>query len=309
MKFSILTLLSFILISGLLLSCEKDLNKVPVANAGDVANTKLPADSVLLTGTGTDADGKVVGYLWSKVSGPGAPVIMNSGSASTWISDLKAGEYIFQLMVTDEEGATGLDTVLVTVLPADTITLNINPSENQTEVHIWGNNTNKEQSGINSSEIGGVAWTHLGDDIAMRAALKFDLSNIPSTATIISAKLTLYSNPTPINGVSDRANSGTDNSLLIQQITSPWNPVSVTWINQPIATASNEIVIPHTSEAFLDLVDIDVTDFVSNMVTNNTNYGFLIRLKTESIYTSRIFASSKYSDEAKHPKLEILYTP
>jgi hypothetical protein len=50
-------------------SCKKDddtpPNKVPVVDAGSSKTITLPIDSVTLTGTGTDADGKVVAYLWS----------------------------------------------------------------------------------------------------------------------------------------------------------------------------------------------------------------------------------------------------
>lgn len=310
MNISKIIFLPFAFLSAsLLASCEKELwNKAPVVDAGDPITVNLPKNSTTLSATAADADGEIVSYLWSKVSGPGVPVIANPGSSSTVVGSLEAGEYVFQVMVTDDKGLTGVDTVSIIVLPAQVVSKIIQPGNNLSEVHIWGNNADKEQSGVNSVEIGGVAWTHYGDPIAMRAALKFDFSNIPSAATIVSAKLTLYSNPTPLNGVTDRANSGNDNTLLIQRITSSWVPSSVTWNNQPPATSDGQIVIPHTNEAFLDLVDIDVTDFVDNMIANDANYGFLIRLKTESIYTSRIFCSSKYTDASKHPKLEIIYT-
>lgn len=305
------TIVPFLLFFAFLfISCEKELlNKAPVVDAGDPITLNLPKSFASLSASATDVDGEIVSYLWSKVSGPGAPVIANPGSSSTMVGPLEAGEYVFQVMVTDDKGLTGVDTVSVTVLPAQVTSLIIQPTNNPSEVHIWGNNVNKEQSGVNVVEIGGVAWTHYGDPIAMRAALKFDLSGIPSSATIVGAKLTLYSNPTPLNGLTaEAANSGTDNSLLIQGITSSWTPNAVTWINQPPATSAGEILIPHTDKPFLDLVDINVTDLVKNMIANDANYGFLIRLKTEAAYTSRIFCSSKYTDAAKHPKLEIIYS-
>lgn len=63
-------------------SCQKNNdfveNKVPVADAGPSKTITLP-DSVVVTGTGTDADGKVVAYLWSQVSGPASSNIVNPG--------------------------------------------------------------------------------------------------------------------------------------------------------------------------------------------------------------------------------------
>jgi hypothetical protein len=83
---------------------------------------------------------------------------------------------------------------------------------------------------------------------------------------------------------------------------------TVKWNNQPSATTTGQITIPSTTQSRLDLPNIDVTAMVSNMVKNNANHGFFIRLQNEVIYTSRIFCSSKYADASKHPKLTIVYT-
>ena len=45
-------------------------NIPPVANAGVDNTITLPANSVTLSGSGTDADGTVVSYSWAKISGP-----------------------------------------------------------------------------------------------------------------------------------------------------------------------------------------------------------------------------------------------
>lgn len=144
----------------------------------------------------------------------------------------------------------------------------------------------------------------------MRAAFKFDLSSIPSTATVMSAKLSLYSNPTPTNGHHPDdlgANSGSNNAMLIQRITTSWTANAVTWNNQPASTNSHQVIIPHTSAAFLDLIDIDVTQLITDMTGTNTNNGFMIRLQNEVIYNSRVFCSSFYTTAEKHPKLVVTY--
>src|SRR5687768_12590075 len=99
------TLYPLVFFSMLLLavSCKKDdfeENKVPIADAGSPKTVTLP-DSVILTGTGTDADGKVVAYLWSQVSGPANSTIVNPGSMATITRFTVPGSYLFQLMVTD----------------------------------------------------------------------------------------------------------------------------------------------------------------------------------------------------------------
>jgi hypothetical protein len=152
------------------------------------------------------------------------------------------------------------------------------------------------------------AWTANGDAWTMRGLVKFDLSSIPSTATIKSANLYLYSNPAPTTGNLKDANYGS-NAFYIQQVTSSWTPNnSVTnWSNQPSVATANQILIPTTSQSQLDL-NVDVTAQVTSMVNNNANYGFMLKLQNEVTYTSRIFVSSHnqtYPD--KHPKLVVIY--
>ena len=89
-------------------------NQPPVANAGPDRVITLPKDSVILVGSGTDPDGTIVSYAWTKVSGTGGTIASPSAS-TTAITGLVAGIYKFVLTVTDNDGATGADTMQVTV--------------------------------------------------------------------------------------------------------------------------------------------------------------------------------------------------
>jgi hypothetical protein len=89
-------------------------NAVPLANAGPDKAIALPVNSVTLNGTGTDSDGSIASYLWTKVSG-GAATLTNANSANLTVSGLVAGVYTFRLTVTDNQGATGSDDVTVTM--------------------------------------------------------------------------------------------------------------------------------------------------------------------------------------------------
>ena len=51
-------------------------NIPPVANAGIDQTITLPTNIVLLNGSGTDADGTIVSYAWTKISGPSAGTIL-----------------------------------------------------------------------------------------------------------------------------------------------------------------------------------------------------------------------------------------
>src|SRR6185312_4727022 len=89
-------------------------NVPPTANAGTDQTITLPTSQVTLTGSGTDSDGSIGSYSWSKVSG-GTATITSASSATTTVTGLAAGVYVFRLTVTDNSGATGTDDVQVTV--------------------------------------------------------------------------------------------------------------------------------------------------------------------------------------------------
>ena len=95
-------------------------NIAPVAHAGNDQVITLPTSTVTLAGSGTDADGTISAYNWTKLSGsPASGTITNANAASTTVTSLAQGVYKFQLKVTDNKGATGLDTIQVTVNPAN----------------------------------------------------------------------------------------------------------------------------------------------------------------------------------------------
>ena len=292
-----------------LISCTKDddfiENKKPTVDAGPSKTFILPG-SETLTGTATDEDGKVVAYLWSQVSGPSATTIVTPGSASTLIKGFVEGNYVFQLMATDDKGATGVDTATVVVKPAPEQTITLTPMNNFD--YKISNLNGQDESHNTSPDLVLAAWTRNSLPYTVRSLFKFDLSNIPSTATIVSANLYLYSYPPPLlNGDVNNANSGTNNSFTVQQVTSNWSSTGVTWFNQPAITTSNQVVVPTTNQSSLDL-NLDVKNMVSSMVSGNSNYGFLLKLQSETIYTSRIFVSSNNTTyTTKHPKLVVVY--
>lgn len=91
-------------------------NPPPTANAGIDVFLKLPTDTVTLRGVGTD-DGFVASYKWTKVSGPTQFIIGNSQAATTLISGLVDGVYVFRLTVTDNGGLATTDDIMITVYP------------------------------------------------------------------------------------------------------------------------------------------------------------------------------------------------
>ncbi|HQW85120.1 MAG TPA: T9SS type A sorting domain-containing protein, partial [Ferruginibacter sp.] len=90
-------------------------NIPPTANAGPDKTVTLPDNSATLSGSGNDADGVITRYDWRQLSGPSNNVLFSLVNAVTYINNLIHGEYEFELMVTDNRGATAIDTVKVTV--------------------------------------------------------------------------------------------------------------------------------------------------------------------------------------------------
>ena len=106
----------------------------PIANAGEDQSIMLPTNTAVLNGNGNDPDGGSVTFLWSQRSGPNNATLTGSKTAKLTASNLIKGEYIFRLMVTDDENQTAYDEVKVSVLAQTTndFVLRINAGGPQT---------------------------------------------------------------------------------------------------------------------------------------------------------------------------------
>lgn len=304
----LLAVLSFsIFISG----CQKDPeafieNKPPTVFAGRDTTVELikSFSGLQLSGSANDTDGLVTGYLWSQYAGPNQSAIVSPASAATIVNGLTTGDYVFQLMAVDNDGATGLNFVSVKVIVPHVFIDTLNIKNNPTETVI-----NSREAGNNATlqELPPSYWTNSGTSVETRALLKFDFSRIPAGATVTSAKLSLYAVPNPLNGDGVRAHYGSNNAVYIKRITANWNTSSLTWSNQPATSLSNQVELPATSDSFKDYPNLDVTKMVQDMVANG-NYGMLLQLKNIQLYNIQNFASSKHADSSKHPKLIVEYT-
>jgi hypothetical protein len=121
-------------------------NVAPTANAGtdqtitDTDNSG--SESVTLNGSGsTDSDGTIVSYTWRE-SGS----VITSGVSPT--HSFSVGTHTVELTVTDDDGATAVDTVLITVEPANVApTANAGPNQTVTDT----NNSGAEPITLNGS--------------------------------------------------------------------------------------------------------------------------------------------------------------
>jgi dienelactone hydrolase len=85
-------------------------NKIPVCSAGADKTTSYTSLSV--TGSGTDSDGSIASYAWTKISGPSV-TMSSTTSACLKLSNMAKGTYLFRLRVTDNGGDSDSDYVKV----------------------------------------------------------------------------------------------------------------------------------------------------------------------------------------------------
>lgn len=95
-------------------------NIPPTVEAGENQIIQLPTNNTTVTAIGNDIDGTVVSYQWIKISG-GNATISSPNSPTTTITGLTQGAYVFQVTVTDNEGAIGTDTIVITILAAGAV--------------------------------------------------------------------------------------------------------------------------------------------------------------------------------------------
>jgi hypothetical protein len=91
-------------------------NALIKVHAGYDREITLPLSSMTLDGNGSS--GPIKSYLWTKIGGPGNPVLTNNTVRSPQVSGLTEGTYSFELLIKDSSDALYRDTVNLKVNPA-----------------------------------------------------------------------------------------------------------------------------------------------------------------------------------------------
>lgn len=157
--------------------------------------------------------------------------------------------------------------------------------------------------------IGAHAWTNTGIPDTGRTLLDFDLSFIPSNVAVTSAYLSMWNNPNTAYAYGQSSSLSGPNTGLLRRITSPWDENSVNWFSRPSVSTQNSITVPGPVGAYGDLLNIDVTTLVQDMLQNpTTSFGFEFKLLNEAYYRAVVLGSSDCDDETKTPRLEICYS-
>ena len=241
-------------------------NLPPAADAGGDKTITLPANSIVLNGSGTDSDGTIAGYLWTKVSG-GAATLTNDNTASLTASGLVAGTYVFRLTVTDDHGAQASDDATVIVNPAGT---NANPVANAGPDKIITLPTNSvviSGSGTDSDgSITAYAWTQVsGSSATMTNTSQPAVSLSDLVAGIFTFRLTVTDN---------QGATGSDDVIVVVNNSSTTHPLVAN--NDNASTGKNTSVTINVvandtdSEGTIDPGTVDLNTAIDGIQNTNS---------------------------------------
>lgn len=154
-----------------------------------------------------------------------------------------------------------------------------------------------------AANFGGAAQLHIDPDpnATARTYLRFDLSPIPSTATIQSATLTLC--PTQTNAVA------VGRIYKATRVTSAWDESAITWNDQP-SVAGDETASALVL-AGLSCVGYAVGDDVKMWIEEGVaNHGWQVGDTSENASGSGMtYGSRENSDSAVRPILTVTWVP
>lgn len=173
-------------------------------------------------------------------------------------------------------------------------------------LHSGGANGNANSNYGTHKLISGSGVTNSGLPVETRSLLSFDLSALPSNASISSAKLSLYGVNAPWTTSTTTHFPHGANQSILEEITQSWDENTVTWNNQPSVSSFGVINLPATTTNYQDFLNIDVTDAIIGL-QQGSNYGLRLSIINNIPYHRVYFGSSDQTDSSKRPKLVIEY--
>ncbi len=190
-----------------------------------------------------------------------------------------------------------------------TVTLN-----SSGDVEIWNNSTNDANKNYGACNI--IYVNGATSSPKQRDLIQFNVSSIPSGASITSATLRLVK----VGG------GNTSRAIAVYRITSPWtegtgdcngnSTADATWNNRTTSTAwgtaggdFNATAYATTNVAGNAAYTWTITSLVQEWVNaTNPNYGLMVKYETENVTDEKNFASEENNTTADRPQLIVTYT-
>ncbi len=296
------------------ISVSGEPNDPPTASAtANPTSGNVPL-TVNFTGSGSDTDGTIVSYSWDFGDGSSS---QEQNPSHTYNSP---GNYTATLTVTDDDGATGTDTISISVTLA--------PGQ---YISVFGDVTGSDYTGTCSDTFVNVGegsvnystnnlslntYTWPINTVANRIVIKWDVSAIPSNATIHSATLSLYMYGYEGSGGDDQYDISIHKIINHNPVISActWNTYDGVnaWTGgsnggaQDMAAAEDTNTIDKTAGYKSWTVTNMVQDWVSNPLSN---YGMMLDSdSTAASDSNRFFRPTEYSNPDQRPELVVTYS-
>ncbi len=175
-------------------------NSSPTANAGADKQIQLPTNSATINGSGSDTDGTITSYAWAKVSGVPAS-LTNATTPNLTVAGLVAGIYVYELTVTDNNGATASDQMTIEVLDAANSTPTADAGSDK-NIQLPLNTVNLTGSG---SDPDGTIATYLWEKLSGGSATITNANK--ATATVSNLSTGIYEFKLTVNDDDDASAS------------------------------------------------------------------------------------------------------
>ena len=144
---------------------DEPVNKTPIVNAGADKSVQVN-ETLTITGSGTDSDGTIVSYEWKKGS-----TVLATTATFDYLPTV-VGTDTLTLTVTDDDGATASDSVVVTVT-------SIIPSSNSFNFAVLSYDEDKyaaNYSDITSKEVSALhEWAEASKEFQFNGNMLIDL--------------------------------------------------------------------------------------------------------------------------------------
>lgn len=190
--------------------------------------------------------------------------------------------------------------MLITLVSKAQVTIEIQPGPDENQ-DVYLNSVNFTASPHVQSLIAS-AWTYWGSEGYGRSFLRFDLPEIPPSATNFSASLQLYHDPSAVH----LGHYG-NNAAYLERVIEDWNPAQMNWANQPQVSDKNAVLLMESEKPEQDYI-LDVTALIADCYQYpEENFGLRLKLIQEALYASLVFASGDHPDASIRPKLVITY--
>jgi len=134
----------------------------PTVDAGAAQTITLPTSSVTLAGTATGNGGATITNInWSQIGGPAAATISPNNTLTATASNLVQGNYVFLLVVKDNNGQTASDYVAVTVNAAAVVITppTVSATASSITLPTTTSSLSGTAAGTNGATIATIQWT------------------------------------------------------------------------------------------------------------------------------------------------------